>query len=136
MVRGLSLPLKSRILVPGPGIEPVVPHRLTGGFLATGAPGKSPPCLFLSTSKLCMGWVATGEGEFHGWMNTSSFVALSGFCSKAPGSYLHPGHRFGVSCHRAQSTVVSAGKGAFVLVPQCCTSPPLGSFRKRAPLAP
>ena len=71
------------------------------------------------------------------WLDEHLFFCCT-FWFLFQGTRLLPAPRppFGVSCHRAQSTVVSAGKGAFVLVPQCCTSPPLGSFRKRAPLAP
>ena len=39
--RGISGSIAHDVLVPGPGIEPVSP-ALTGGFLTTGPPEKSP----------------------------------------------------------------------------------------------
>ena len=51
VVHRFSYPETCRILVPGPGIEPMSP-ALQGGFLTTGAPGKPCPRSFKEKNKI------------------------------------------------------------------------------------
>lgn len=55
-----------------------------------------------------------------------SFCRTFSFCSRAQGSYLHPGCRASLQQSTEPSAlVVCEGRGAFAFMPKCCVKPSL-----------